>query len=190
MKIANQYLVALYLLILANILVVGLVKHYGYNKQQSNNLHVPQYAEAKEIDSGVLAREKQRQIEINKVRTFLTKYNSPLTPYSDVIVDEAYIYGIDYKVITSIAGVESTFCKFPAPDAKYNCWGWTSTTAPSHFYRFTSYREAISYITEKLANDRAYTTFQQTKSISDLAEHYNNGSQSWINSLNWFIERI
>ena len=184
MKTANKYLVFFYLIFLIPSLI------YGYIFKQPDYRNVPQYAEVKATDPRVLARERQRQVEITKVKVFLTKYNSPLKDYADVLVDEAYIYGLDYRLVVSVAGVESTFCKFPAPGTEYNCWGYKSYSSPNGWWRFSNYREGIEKITQTIANDRIYSSFQQSGSIYDLAKTYTENPESWIKSLNYFLNQI
>ena len=170
--------------------MAGAVKSYDNNKQQRNISHVPQYAEAKAQDPRVLARERERQIEITRVKNFLIKYNPKLADEADVFVDEAYIYGIDYRLVAAISGVESTFCKFPAPGTEYNCWGFKSYSSTNGWWRFPSYREGIQKITETISTNRIYSSFQQSGSIYDLAKTYTENPESWVKSLNYFINQI
>ena len=53
---------------------------------------------------------------------YLAKYNSPLQYHAQDFIDAAKTYDLDWKMVVSIAGVESTFGKH-IPGG-YNGWGW------------------------------------------------------------------
>ncbi len=52
---------------------------------------------------------------------YFKKYNSPFENQAQNFVDAADKYGIDWKLVPAIAGVESTFGKH---SYGYNAWGW------------------------------------------------------------------
>ncbi|MDO8618980.1 MAG: hypothetical protein Q7R49_03500 [Candidatus Daviesbacteria bacterium] len=56
------------------------------------------------------------------LRDYLQRYDSPLQNHAQDFVDAADQYGLDWKLVASISGVESTFGKF-IPGG-YNAWGW------------------------------------------------------------------
>lgn len=51
------------------------------------------------------------------------KYHSPLVPYAASYVSYADQYGIDWKLLPAIAGLESSFGKAQLPGS-YNSYGW------------------------------------------------------------------
>lgn len=53
---------------------------------------------------------------------YFAKYNSPLENHSQDFIDAADEYELDWKLVPSIAGVESTFGKFTP--GGFNGWGW------------------------------------------------------------------
>src|SRR3972149_11598763 len=55
--------------------------------------------------------------------TYLTSNGSPLAPYSREFIRIADKYGLDWKLLPAIAGVESTFGRF-IPFGSYNAYGW------------------------------------------------------------------
>jgi len=79
------------------------------------------------------------------IKGFLSSYKSPLTPYSELIVDVADKYGIDWKLLPAIAMKESGLCKI-IPDESYNCWGWGIHSAGT--LRFDSYEEGIDTVSK------------------------------------------
>src|SRR3989344_9215484 len=54
---------------------------------------------------------------------FLKQYNSPLVPHAVDFVKYADEYDLDWKLVASISGLESTFGK-AIPYNSYNGWGW------------------------------------------------------------------
>ena len=73
--------------------------------------------------------EKSDQIEAKKLdreaqilNAYLAKYNSPMQYHAQDFVDAAKEYDLDWKLLPSIAGVESTFGKH-IPGG-YNAYGW------------------------------------------------------------------
>jgi hypothetical protein len=73
--------------------------------------------------------EKSDQIEAKKLdrearilNAYLAKYNSPMQYHTQDFVDAAKEYNLDWKLLPSIAGVESTFGK-NIPGG-YNAYGW------------------------------------------------------------------
>ena len=54
---------------------------------------------------------------------FLLQYDSPLAPYAGDFIKYADEYNLDWRLVASIAGLESTFGK-RIPYQSYNGWGW------------------------------------------------------------------
>lgn len=52
---------------------------------------------------------------------YFASYGSPLEFQAQDFIDAADIYGVDWKLVPAIAGVESTFGKH---SYGYNAWGW------------------------------------------------------------------
>ena len=82
---------------------------------------------------------------------FLYNYNSPMTPYAQVAVEEADRYGLDWRLIIAISGVESAFGNI-LPRDSHNAWGWRGINGNEQGWSmFSSWEEAISHITERMA---------------------------------------
>src|SRR3990167_794737 len=97
MKLATAYL-----LLLITLLV------YGYYQQQRHIENVQPKKEARFVDPRIRAREIEREKQIKLTRKFFSNYNSALAEEAKTFVDSAYIYGLDYRLLPSIAMVEST----------------------------------------------------------------------------------
>lgn len=107
------------------------------------------------IDS--LAISKKPVIKIDNrskiLRNYLAKYNSPLQDSADDFVKAADANQVDWKLVPSIAGVESTFGKhipggYTPGSSSYNGWGWG--VYGDQALAFKSWNDAIFTITSAL----------------------------------------
>jgi len=94
------------------------------------------------------------EIEVMDVRAlamkrFLLDKKSPLSPYAELIVAEADKYKMDWRILVSIAGVESNFCNI-TPFLTYNCWGWKMYSRDT-WAKFKDLEEGIKHVTKRLA---------------------------------------
>ncbi len=80
---------------------------------------------------------------------FLEDYGSPMAPSAQTFVDVADETGMDWRLIASISGVESSFGRI-IPYNSYNAWGWKGGPGGS-FSVFASWDDAISQITRRMA---------------------------------------
>lgn len=132
--------------------------------------------------SGAVAFEDARP-EI--VRQYLKRYNSVLVDYSDLIVELADKYGIDYRLIPAIAQQESNLCKF-IPPGGHNCWGWGIHSRGT--LGFNSFPEAIETVTSGLKReyiDKGYTT------PDEIMKKYTPSSPgTWAAGVNQFMAEM
>lgn len=154
----------------------------------SNNKQTPQeiispLAEAQETIPEVDPR-------ISKVHNFFKKYNSPLLENAEDFIQAADEAEIDWKILPSIAMVESTGGHYPPSCSPKNPFGWTSLSSPCGFYRFESYREAIFHVSKKIGRGPAYHRFQDTRQISDLAKVYCERSDFWTEKMTHFMSEL
>ena len=105
--------------------------------KEEGNL-VPEQIEAKQLD---------RKAEI--LAAYLQKHDSPLKYHAQDLIDAAKQYNLDWKLVPSIAGVESTFGKF-IPGG-YNGWGW-GVYGNQAIY-FNSWTEAIFTVSKGLREE-------------------------------------
>lgn len=80
---------------------------------------------------------------------YLAKHNSPLQYHAQDFVDAANLYGLDWKLVASIAGVESTFGKF-IPGG-FNGWGWGVYGTQALFFK--SWKDGIYTVSKGLKED-------------------------------------
>lgn len=89
------------------------------------------------------------------IRQYLKKYQSPLLPYTDFIIELSDKYNLDFRLIVSIAQCESNLCK-KIPEGSYNCWGFQNGAT-----RFQSFEQALNQVAKTLKEgyiDQGLTT--------------------------------
>lgn len=143
------------------------------------------FASTPAASSAGLVSSLQKQAEKQDMRVValentLNKYNSPLAPYAHVYVSEADKNGVDWRLLPSIAGLESTFGKRYI-EGTYNVYGWGS----GEIY-FDSWEDGIATINASLKTryiDRGATDVWKIGPI--YAE-----SPTWAVRVNFFMEKI
>lgn len=81
------------------------------------------------------------------LKNFLTLNKSPLANYSDLLVETADKYSLDFRLIPAIAMVESTGGRV-IPAGSHNAWGFANGAT-----RFGSWEEAIEKVAKTLKED-------------------------------------
>jgi len=83
------------------------------------------------------------------MQKFLLEKNSPLAPHAELIISEADKYGLDWRILVSISGVESRFCKV-YPAGTFNGWGWKGGPGGA-WQQFDNWEHSIRHLTARLA---------------------------------------
>ncbi|MBU1200750.1 hypothetical protein KJ953_04460 [Patescibacteria group bacterium] len=96
-------------------------------------------AQTSQVQASVKTADARPEI----IRQYLQKYDSPLVPHADLLVQIADKYDFDYRWMVAIAQQESNLCK-KIPYESYNCWGWG--IYGDKVTRFDSYEQAITKI--------------------------------------------
>ncbi len=119
---------------------------------------------------------------VEKLRKFFQKYNSPLENHAKTFVEVADKYGIDYRIMPAIAGVESTFGKFDIPKT-HNPFGWGGGRI-----EFSSFDEAIEGVGKGLHD--IYISKGRT-TIEKIAPVYcPPNAAGWARKVNHFADQI
>lgn len=131
--------------------------------------------------SAILAKDfafEDKRTEI--LACFLAKYKSPLVPYADQFIEAADAYGLDWRLVPAITGVESTFGR-QIPYQSYNAYGWANGA-----YYFNSWEESIWHVNrilkEKYVDHGAVTVWQVGKIYAT--------SPTWATRVASFMEKI
>lgn len=141
------------------------------------------YTSAK-LDS-IQVKAESKDLRVQALQNVFDRYNSPLSEYASSYVQTADVYGIDWKLLPAIAGLESGFGRAMI-HGSHNAYGWGS----GRIY-FDSWEDGIDTILASLRTryvDRGATTVSEIGSIyaesptwavrverfmNEIAEEYN-----------------
>ena len=115
---------------------------------------------------------------------FLQKYDSPLASYAADFVESADRYNLDWRLVASIAGLESTFGK-QIPYNSQNAWGWG--VYGSNVIRFNSWPEGIETISKGLRE--RYLKEKQESDPYFIGPTYA-ASPTWAQRVTFFMNKI
>ena len=118
---------------------------------------------------------------VENLRKFLDKYNSPMTPYAEDLVAYADKNGLDYRLVPSISGVESTFGKH-IPVNSFNAYGWANGD-----YYFLSWEDSIAVVSQTL---KVSYIEKGAPTITKIARRYAPPSSTWAGKVIFFVEKI
>jgi hypothetical protein len=119
------------------------------------------------------------------IKQYMESYNSPLAPYSDLIVQTADKYSLDYRLITAIAQQESNLCKI-IPPGSYNCWGWGIHSKGS--LGFDSFEEGIELVSQGLRDEYINKGYATVEDIMSKYTPQSNGS--WARGVGTFMTEM
>lgn len=120
-------------------------------------------------------------LRVSQLRAFLEKYNSPLVPYAGKFIAEADKNGLDWRLVASITGVESTFGK-QIPYNSFNAYGWVNGD-----YNFQSWPASIEIVSKTL---RENYINKGAVSIDQIARRYAPPSTTWAWKVRYFMKKI
>ena len=118
------------------------------------------------------------------LKNFLMGYHSPLAPYASDFVKSADKYNLDWRLVASIAGLESTFGKH-VPASSYNGWGWG--IYGNNVTRFNSWEDGIETISKGL---RERYLGENPESNPYIIGPTYAASPSWAQRVTFFMNRM
>jgi len=145
------------------------------------------FAENSSRSSAVLADARGVPLSDNRVkilREFLESYNSPLAPFAGTFVETADIYNLDWRLVASISGVESTFGQ-QIPANSYNGWGWG--IYGNNVIYFSSWEDGIQTISKGLRE--RYMNQRGATNIYEIGRTYA-ASPVWASHVEHYMNRI
>jgi len=133
--------------------------------------------------AGLLAVKKasSKDLRTEKLKDFLSSFESPLASYSAVLVKTADKYKLDWKLIPAITGVESTFGK-AIPSGSYNAYGWANGA-----YYFESWENSIEIVAKTLKEN--YIN-RGADTVEKIAPIYAPPSTTWAGKVSYFMEKL
>jgi hypothetical protein len=125
------------------------------------------------------------------LETFLNKYGSPMSPYANLIVEEADKYGFDFRLLPAIAMCESNLGKHVPLKAGFNPFGIAVYTGTLYGKNFESWEHAITWVSQYIS-DRYYS--KGITALTDIQQQWappaaENGN-SWANCVQFFENSI
>ncbi|MCD4811788.1 hypothetical protein K8R14_04270 [bacterium] len=120
---------------------------------------------------------------------FLGDYNSPMQPYAQVFIVEADRYGLDWRLVASISGVESAFGNLIPHTGYNNGWGWRG--GPGGAYSvFEDFGKGIEHVTERLALGYGITLTPFDIEPTYCPPCANNPSHLWANGVVRYMSEL
>lgn len=126
---------------------------------------------------------KERDNRGKILKAFLQKYNSPLVDSANDFVKNADANNLNWKLVASISGVESTFGKF-IPYNSFNAWGWG--VYGNNVIYFSSWREGIETISKGL---RENYIDKGAENIYQIGRIYA-ASPTWASRVEYFMQKM
>ncbi len=136
---------------------------------------------ALEAGASAIVQNPTQDTRIAKLHGFLEFYNSPLTDYASVFIKAADKYGIDWKLVPAIAGVESTFGK-AIPYNSYNAYGWAGGE-----YYFASWEDSVEIVSRAL---RANYYNRGLDSVAKISPVYCPPNKNWGIKVQYFMDKL
>jgi len=126
-------------------------------------------------------RAEEFDYRVAVLENYLDEHDSPLADYADEFVASADKYGLDWRLVPAITGVESTFGK-QIPENSFNAYGWANGD-----YRFDSWEDSIDHVSMTLKTkyvDRGAPT------LAKIARRYAPPSTTWAGKVKYFVTKI
>jgi len=121
------------------------------------------------------------------VEHFLHAYHSPIQGNGEQIVLMADKYGIDWRLVPSIAFQESSLGRV-MPKGSYNAWGWAIFTGQDSGATFKSWPDAIEKVSRGLSRNYYSRGLKSPKQIQSRYAPDSNGS--WSQAVQGAMEEI
>lgn len=116
-----------------------------------------------------------------KLRKFLESHHSPLASYSSLLIKIADHYSLDWRLLSAISGVESSFGKQIPPNS-FNAYGWNNGRC--YFRNWQDGIETVSKALKENYIDKGAETLEQIGPI------YAPPSPFWAQRVAYFMKEI
>lgn len=143
------------------------------------------YAALPSTSDAVIEQINQKDARVELVRQFFARYESPLEPYAEQVVSSADMYGLDFRLVPSIAMQESNLCK-KIPANSYNCWGFG--IYGSKITTFSNYTEAIDTVTKTLS--KQYKQYGLDTPVEIMSKYTPSNTGSWARAVTHFMDQL
>jgi hypothetical protein len=127
-------------------------------------------------------------VRIVAMEKFLLDYNSPMAPYASVFIQEADRYGLDWRLVASISGVESAFGNL-IPLQTNNGWGWRGGPG-GDWSKFATWGDGVKEVTRGLAQGYGVTLTPFQIEPTYCPPCGRNPAHSWANGVTRFMREL
>lgn len=133
--------------------------------------------------SATIRSEGENPMDLRAIvlKKYLESHDSPLAEYADVFVENSEEYGLDWRLVPAISGVESTFGKH-IPYKSYNAYGWANGA-----YNFNSWEDSIGVVSKTLSEKYIARGANTTREIARI---YAPPSSTWARNVEFFKNKI
>lgn len=123
----------------------------------------------------------ENELRTTTLKIYLAKHNSPMSENAADFIDAANVHGLEWHLLPSISGVESTFGKH-VPKNSYNPFGWANGEKG-----FSNWKEAIYVVAEGV--ERIY--YKKGRTTPELMHKiYAPPSPTWGSKVRYFMNKI
>ncbi len=129
---------------------------------------------------------KKLDNEAQILASYLSKFNSPMQYHAQDFIDASRTYDLNWMLLPSIAGVESTFGKH-IPGG-YNAYGWAIYNSSSRF-GFKSWRDGMFVVAKGLREgylNKGLTNPYSMNKIYATSPHWGKNVTFFMNDLEKF----
>lgn len=131
------------------------------------------------------------------MQKFLLAYNSPMYPFAKTFIEEADKYGLDWRLVASISGVESAFGNI-IPRGTNNAWGWRGANPTAQGWsQFDTWGHGVAVVTRGLALGYGthLTPFQIEGTYcppcgQNPAHLWANGVSRYMRELDYYVDNL
>jgi len=161
----------------------------AHDTQQFNPVHniTASNETARILNATVIAGDARTLL----LESFLNRYQSPMAPYADLIVNEADKNNIDYRMLVAIAMCESNLGKrIPSHDS-YNAFGIAVYTNQKSGKKFENWEHAIRWVSNYIKTQYYDKGISNLKDIgAKWAPPSVETGYSWSNCVDTFQQSI
>lgn len=160
--------------------IIGLIVFALFLIFAKNAYATPDNTNSQNSQTQVEAKKIDRRAKI--LAAYLKQFDSPLQNYAQDFIELADKYGVDWKLVPAIAGVESTFGK--RIPGGFNGWGWGVYGTQAIY--FSSWKEAIETITKGLKENYIDKGLTDPYAMNRVYAE----SKTWGTKVDYFMKQI
>jgi len=122
---------------------------------------------------------------------FLASHQSPMAGYAEYIIDRADYYGIDFRLVPSIAMCESIGGKHIPSRDSYNAWGISVATGTTSGAKFPNWLYAIDWVSRYIKEKYYDRDIRELVDIGAIwAPPSVEKGNSWAKCVQFFMDEI